>query len=215
MEDPDQESRLADDDRDGGFEGGAARSFLAVIVATVVLYFGKDILLPLAMAAILAVAFSPIASRLEPFVGRFVSAALMVLVAVSAIGVTGYFLMVELTSVAVEVAGYSDNIATKLVALEGSTPPWLQRIESGVKDVREQLQNNPSEPKGRIPRVMQAQPAPPGVKDVLQPALPILSGIGESLLIIVLFFFLLHGRKDLRDRLVRRAARARITVGAG
>jgi predicted PurR-regulated permease PerM len=75
MEEPDQESRLADDDRDGGFEDGAARSFLAAIVATVVLYFGKDILLPLAMAAILAVAFSPIASRLEPFVGRFVSAA--------------------------------------------------------------------------------------------------------------------------------------------
>jgi len=78
------------------------------------------------MAAILAVAFSPIASRLEPFVGTVRQRGLMVLVAVSAIGVTGYFLMVEeLTSVAVEVAGYSDNIATKLVALEGSTPPWL------------------------------------------------------------------------------------------
>jgi predicted PurR-regulated permease PerM/methanogenic corrinoid protein MtbC1 len=214
MEETDQESKLADDDSDDAFEGGAARSFIAVIVATVVLYFGKDILLPLAMAAILAVAFSPIASRLEPFVGRFVGAALVVLISVSAIGVTGYLLMVELTSVAVEVAGYSDNIATKLVALEGSTPPWLQRIEGGVKDVREQLQNNPSEPKGRTSRVMQAQPAPPGVRDVLQPALPILSGIGEILLIIVLFFFLLHGRKDLRDRFVRLAARARITVAA-
>src|SRR6202158_1012984 len=214
MEEPDKKSGLADDDRDGGFEDGAARSFLAVIVATVVLYFGKDILLPLAMAAILAVAFSPIARRLEPFVGRFLSAALVVLIAISAIGATGYFLMVELTSVAVEVAGYSDNIAAKLATLEGSTPTWLQRIEDGVKDVQEQLQNNASESKERIPRMMQAQPASPGVKDVLQPVMPMLSGIGESLLIIVLFFFLLHGRKDLRDRLVRLAARARITVAA-
>ena len=55
--------------------------FSAVIVATVVLYFGKDILLPLVMASILAVAFSPIASRLETFVGRFVSAALVVVLA--------------------------------------------------------------------------------------------------------------------------------------
>src|SRR3984893_7501440 len=214
MEETDQESKLADDDRDDAFESGAARSFIAVIVATVVLYFGKDILLPLAMAAILAVALSPSGSPGGPLVGRFVSAALVVLITVSAISVTGYLLMVELTSVAVEVAGYSNNIATKLVALEGSTPPWLQRIEGGVKDVREQLQNNPSEPKGRTSRVMQAQPAPPGVRDVLQPALPILSGIGEILLIIVLFFFLLHGRKDLRDRFVRLAARARITVAA-
>src|ERR1700730_2457265 len=169
MEETDQESKLADDDRDDAFESGAARSFIAVIVATVVLYFGKDILLPLAMAAILAVAFSPIASRLEPLVGRFVSAALVVLITVSAISVTGYFLMVELTSVAVDVAGYSNNIATKLVTLKGSTPPWLQRIEGGVKDVQEQLQNNASEHKERTPRVMQAQPASPGVKDVLQP----------------------------------------------
>ena len=187
--------RVADDDRGDGVEGGATRSLLVVIVATVVLYLGRDILLPLAMASILAVAFSPIASRLEPFVSRFVSAALVVLIAISAIGVIGYFLTVELTSVAVEVAGYSDNIATKLATLQGSTPTWLRRIEGGVKGVQEQLRNSASEPKERIRTMMQAQPAPAGVKDVLQPALPILSGIGESLLIVVLLFFLLHGRR--------------------
>jgi predicted PurR-regulated permease PerM/methanogenic corrinoid protein MtbC1 len=212
MEESDQESGVAAEDRDGGVEGGATRSFLAVILATVILYFGRDILLPLAMASILAVAFSPIASRLEPFVGRLVSAAWVALIAVGAIGVIGYFLTVELTSVAVEVAGYSNNIASKLAALQGSTPDWLRSIEGGVKDIQERLQNKASEPKERAPRVMQAQSAAPGVKDVLQPALPILSGIGESLLIIVLFFFLLHGRKDLRDRFVRLAARARIIV---
>jgi predicted PurR-regulated permease PerM len=214
MEEPYQESRVADDDRGDGVEGGATQSLLLVIVATVVLYLGRDILLPLAMASILAVAFSPIASRLELFVSRFVSAALVVLIAISAIGVIGYFLTVELTSVAVEVAGYSDNIATKLATLQGSTPTWLRRIEDGVKGVKEQLQNNASEPKERIRTMMQAQPAPTGVQDVLLPALPILSGIGESLLIVVLLFFLLHGRKDLRDRFVRLAARARIIIAA-
>jgi predicted PurR-regulated permease PerM/methanogenic corrinoid protein MtbC1 len=214
MEEPDQESRLADDDRDGGVEGGATRAFLAVIVATVILYLGKDILLPLAMASILAVGFSPVASRLEPFVGRLISAAWVVLIAVGAIGVVGYFLTVELTSVAVEVAGYSNNIASKLASLQKSTPTWLRRIEGGVSDVQERLQSKASEPKRPAPRVMQAQPASPGVKDVLEPALPILSGVGESLLIIVLFFFLLHGRKDLRDRFVRLAARGRIIIAA-
>jgi predicted PurR-regulated permease PerM len=59
-----------------GLDGGSVtRPILAVIVVTVVFYFGKNILLPLAMASILAVAFSPITSRLETFVGRFASAA--------------------------------------------------------------------------------------------------------------------------------------------
>jgi predicted PurR-regulated permease PerM/methanogenic corrinoid protein MtbC1 len=214
MDESDQASGVADYGRDEGFEGGSGRAFIAVIVATAVLYFGKDILLPLAMASILAVAFSPIASHLEPLVGRFVGAALVVLMAIGVLGATGYFLMLELTSVAVDVAGYSDNIATKLSTLEGSTPTWLQRIEDGVKDVQQQLEKKAPIAQGRTSRAVQAQPAPPGVKEVLQPALPILSGIGESLLVIVLFFFLLYGRKDLRDRFVRLAARARIIIAA-
>ena len=77
MKDFNNESNLPVDDRNDGADGGGATHFiLTVIVATVVLYFGKDILLPLPMASILAVAFSPITSRLEAFVGRFLSAAL-------------------------------------------------------------------------------------------------------------------------------------------
>jgi predicted PurR-regulated permease PerM/methanogenic corrinoid protein MtbC1 len=110
---------------------------------------------------------------------------------------------------------YSDNIAAKLSKLATSTPEWLQRIESGVKDVQRQVQNaGPRLPKARPPTIVQAQPTAPSASDVLKPALPILGGIAEALLIIVLFFFLLYGRRDLRDRLIRLAARARIPVAA-
>ena len=201
-------------DRDDGFEGGVARPILAAIVATVVLHFAKDILLPLAMASILAVAFSPIAGRLERFVGRFLSAALVALSAIAAIGAIGYFLTVKLTSVAVDVAGYSGDIASKLANLEGSTPAWLERIEYGVKDIQNQLQEKGSKPAKGARLIVQAQQAPSAVNKVLEPAWPIISGIGEGLLIIVLFFFLLYGRSNLRDRLVRLAARARIPIAA-
>ena len=119
VSDFDQESNPADD-RDEGVDGGSVtRPILAVIVATAVLYLGKDILLPLAMASILAVGFSPITSRLETLVGRFASAALVVVLAISTVGAIGFFLTVELTSVAVELAGYSNNIAAKLTSLQG------------------------------------------------------------------------------------------------
>ena len=188
--------------------------FSAVIVATVVLYFGKHILLPLAMASILAVAFSPITSRLERFVGRFVSAVLVVVLAITAIGGIGFFLTVELTSVAVQVAGYSNNIAAKLGSLQGSTPAWLQTIEDGIKDVEQRLQKTGPGPTAATPQMVQAQAAPLAVNEVLEPAWPILSGFGKGLLVIVLLFFLLYARRDLRDRLVRLAARARIPVAA-
>ena len=65
------------DERNYGLERGASRVFVAIIVATAVLYLAQGILLPLAMASILAVASSPIASRLEQIVGRFFAAALL------------------------------------------------------------------------------------------------------------------------------------------
>src|SRR4029077_18388026 len=192
---------------------GSGKAVIAVIVAIAVLYVAKDILLPLAIAALLAVVFTPIASRLERFVGRFASSALIVIAGVSSLVALGYFLTVQLTSVAVEMTDYSDNIAAKISKLATSTPEWLQRIESGVKDVEQQVQSaGPHLPKARPPTVVQAMA--PTASDVLKPALPILSGIAEGLLIIVLFFFLLYGRRDLRDRLIRLAARARIPVAA-
>ena len=179
----------ANDDRDDRPKGGVTTPVLALIIATIVLYLGKNILLPLAMASMLAVGFSPIAGHLEPLVGRFVSAALVVVLAITAVGATGYFLTVELTSVAVEVAGYSNNIATKIAKLEGSTPAWLQSIEYGVNDVERRLQKKGSGPTGDKRSFVQAQAASDAIREVLEPAWPILSGIGEGLLIIVLFFF--------------------------
>src|SRR5712671_2859254 len=205
-----------DHDRDEEPEaGGSAKAIIAVIVAIAVLYVAKDILLPLAIASLLAVVFTPIASRLERFVGRFASSALIVIAVVSSLVAVGYFLTVQLTAVAVEMTDYSDNIAAKLAKIATSTPEWLQRIESGVKDVQQQVQNaGPHLPKARPPTIVQAQVVAPTASDVLKPALPILAGIAEGSLIIVLFFFLLYGRRDLRDRLIRLAARARIPVAA-
>src|SRR5258707_1158569 len=108
MEGPISQELSLDDDRDEAWEaGGSAKGVIALIVAIAVLSLAKDILLPLAIAALLAAVFTPIASRLEMFVGRFVSAALIVLAVVSSMIAVGYFLTVELTSVAVEMTEYS------------------------------------------------------------------------------------------------------------
>jgi len=194
--------------------GTVARPILAVVVATAVLYFSKDILVPVAMASVLAVTLSPIANRLETVVGTFVSAFSVVLAALIAIAAIGYFLTVELTGVAAEVSGYSDNIATKLNALGKNTPLWLQRVEHGVADVQQQLQKSNSRTKRRKTPVVETQPSSPDLSYVLKPLVPLVTAIGQGLLIIVLLFFLLYSRRDLRDRFIRLAARGRIAVAA-
>jgi predicted PurR-regulated permease PerM/methanogenic corrinoid protein MtbC1 len=208
-------SRSSDYDDDDGFDSGrATRPIIGVIVATAVFYLGAAILMPLAFASMLAVIVSPVANRIEPFVGRLVSAALIVLAAVVALIAAGYFVSVELTEVAVEVSGYSHNIAQKLSALEKSTPSWLERVQHNVGDVQQELQDSNRKRGKRNPTIVQTMPTSSAVADVLKPAMSVLEAVGEGLLVIVLLFFLLYSRQDLRDRFVRLAARARIPVAA-
>jgi predicted PurR-regulated permease PerM/methanogenic corrinoid protein MtbC1 len=185
----------------------------ALIVVTGALYFAKPVLLPLAIATILSVVFSPVASRLEPYVGRLMSAALVVLLAICAVAAIGYFLTVELTSVADQVAGYSDNIGNKLAELEKNTPSWIRHIQEAVTDVQRRVQSAKPAPRQQQHTVV-ALPVPSPLTDSLKPVAPILDGLVNTLLIVMLLFFLLYSRKDLRDRFVRLAARARIPIAA-
>jgi predicted PurR-regulated permease PerM/methanogenic corrinoid protein MtbC1 len=181
----------------------------AIVLSAAILYRGHDVFLPLTLAIILAVIFTPACGLLESYLGRFFSAALVVLVAIGAVAAIGYFLTVELTATADKISGYSANIANKLGALEKTSPPWLQHLKQAVSDVQRRLDKGNS---GGSQEVIQTTPAPPSTIEKFRPILPVLDGLVQGLLITVLMFFLLYSRKDLRDRLVRLVARARILI---
>jgi predicted PurR-regulated permease PerM len=192
----------------------ATGPIISIIVATGVFYFGKTVLLPLAMASVLAIVFSPIAGRLERLIGRAASAAIVVIAGVSVITAIGYFLTVEMTAVAVNVADYSSNIAAKITSFEASTPPSFQRIEKGVTNIQKRLAKANPQPPAKRPAVSPPSEGNNSSTEILKQAVPLVTGVGEAALVIVLLFFLLYGRNDLRDRLIRLAARGRITITA-
>jgi predicted PurR-regulated permease PerM/methanogenic corrinoid protein MtbC1 len=204
---------------DSGHYNSIINPLLGIVISTAVLYLASGLLLPVAMGAMLAIIFSPVANRLDHFVGRFVSAAIVVVGAVAMAAAIGYFLTIELTSVAMQVSDYSTNIGKKLAAIERSTPTWLQHIEAGIKNVQLQLENTQPKPKLKpktqtLTATPNTQSASPTISDVLDEVIPIATSIGKGSLVIVLLFFLLYGRRDLRDRFVRLAARGRITIAA-
>jgi len=146
----------------------ATRPFLGIVVASAVLYLAKDLLLPVTMAAILAVIFSPVANRLDQFTGRFVSAAMIVFAAVAGIAAIRYFLTIELTSVATQISDYSTVISAKLAAIERSTPTWLQEIETGVADIQRQLEDTQLKPKRQTSATPpKTQSASPTINDIV------------------------------------------------
>ncbi len=140
---------------------------------------------------------------------------MVVVAAVTIVVAIGYFVTVELTAVAVQVTDYTDNIATKLTTLKGSTPVWMVRVQDAIKDVEQQISDvTPRAKRAKPASVVQVPAAQSDLQEAVKPVVPILSGLFDALLIVVLMFFLLYGRNDLRDRLVRLAARGRITLSA-
>src|ERR1700683_2925943 len=161
---------------------------LAIVIATAVLYFGRDILLPLAMATMLSVIFSPVAGRLEKIFGRLAGTALVVFGAIAMVGGITYYLTTELTSVADDLTGYSDNIANKLTALQKNTPAGLQRIELAIEDVERRVAAaNPKQVKV-LTRQVEAVPQS-SLGDDLKPFAPVLSGLGDPSVLFGLVFF--------------------------
>jgi predicted PurR-regulated permease PerM len=190
--------------------GSTARALLGVVVAGAVLYIAKDILMPLAVAAVLALLLSPMANLVERFLGRLPGTLLSVVLAVGAITIASYYFTVELGNMADDLVDYSDNIADKINAIQIGAPPIIQRIEGAIEDIRQQLSK--SEHKRRQPPVVQALPPPPSVSEKISPTLPILAALGQLSIVLVLLFFLLFYRADLRDRLVRISAQASVAI---
>jgi predicted PurR-regulated permease PerM len=186
------------------------RTLLGVVVAATVLYVAKDILIPFAFAAVLALLLSPMANLTERFMGRTLGTLLPVLLAVGAITMSSYYFTVELSSVADDLVDYSDNIADKINALQLSAPPIIQRIEGAVEDIQHQLSK--PERKRHQPPVVQTLPPPASVTDKISPTLPILAAFAQVSIVLVLLFFLLFYRSDLRDRLVRILAQASVVI---
>jgi len=186
------------------------RTLFGVVVAAAVLYLAKEILIPFAVAAVLALLLSPMANLAERFFGRAVGTLLPVLIAVSAITMSSYYFTVELGNVADDLVDYSDNIADKINALQLSAPPIIERIEGAVEDIQHQLSK--PEHKRHQPPVVQTLPPPASVTERISPTLPILAALGQLSIVLLLLFFLLFYRSDLRDRLVRISAQASVAI---
>jgi predicted PurR-regulated permease PerM len=182
-----------------------------ILVATMVLYRGRAIILPITSAVILALVFSPIAGFLERYIGRAASSAVAALLVVAVVVIIGYLFVVGLTTVATQVSAYADNIAAKLHGIQKNS-----HVVNNLKHTLTTIQNS-FEPPPRTSRssskVIATAPSFGLLSHLdFSMGLPIIDVVVQAALITILLFFLLYSRYELRDRFVRLAARAEITI---
>ena len=94
------------------------RNWVVGLLLVALLYFARDVFIPIAMAALLAFLLAPLASRLEGWgMRRVLAVALVIATAFSAVAAIGWVVMGQVYSLAVELPQYQPNVTSKIASL--------------------------------------------------------------------------------------------------
>src|SRR6478609_35016 len=78
------------------------------------LYFARDLLIPLALAALLTFLLAPLVTRIERWFGRILAVLVVVAMIFATLGGAGWVLTRQLVDLATRLPDYKENIQTKL-----------------------------------------------------------------------------------------------------
>jgi predicted PurR-regulated permease PerM len=221
---------LAPDGRSRRELSPALFAMLATLVAVVlvaVLYFAREVIIPIVLAVLLSFLLAPAVRRLQRLrVGRVASVTFTVLITFLAILGFGGVVVQEISSLAQELPSYRSNLETKIRSLPGLVPGGgvFHRATGILRELRRELtrsETQPGTPEGRAgagggaTTEQQAKPVPVQIQQPESEPLQIVQSIIEPLirplatsgLVILFVILILLDREDLRDKLLRLAGR--------
>ena len=182
---------------------------LALIIT--ILARAQTILVPLALAIVVAFALNPSVRRIERVLGRGLAVGLVVLIALGAVTAFGYLLKRQLVDLSAQMTKYSDSIRTKVISLRGSTSGGLSGLSKSVdRVVRELDEQAPADVGARPVRVIRAEAT--ATERIESTLAPVVEPLTRSVIVLVLVIFLLLRREDLRDRFIRLIGRGNVTL---
>ena len=181
---------------------------LAIGLGIAALHYGKPLLAPLVLAALLAFAMAPAVSLLRRW--RLPHAVAVALVMASAVALCVSLTLVmgqQILSLSRDLPSYQETVRDKLRALRPTSAhgPWQDGLRMlGVVEGELDATRKALAPKAPTPQRVQVEPVPPPPLHAMGELVgPILLPLAQVGLVLVLLFFMLLQRHEIRDRLLR------------
>jgi predicted PurR-regulated permease PerM len=206
---------------------------LSLVIAAVViafLYFGRAILVPLALASLLSFVLWPVIQLLRKAkAGRVISVLVAVLLSIAGLVGLGMVMAVQVADLAGELPRYEANLRDKVRVLKGASMPSraMEKAADTIHGLQDELKKganaaadgvanseldpmrrSPASPVGNSanPVIVELHEQAPSVLQTYQDIIkPILAPMTTMALVILFLVFILMQREDLRDRLLRLA----------
>jgi len=177
-------------------------TFAGGVLIVAVLYWAQAVLVPFALAILLAFVLTPPVNWLQGWVGRVPAVLLVVTLVFAALGLAGVGLTWQMNSLVEDLPGYRANIRTKIadvrLAGRGSVVEKLPEMLEGIKaDL-----DTSEAPTGTVLRPLVV--ASNQVTGFLGFAWlgPVVGPLSTAGLVAAMVIFMLLERRDLRDRLI-------------
>ncbi len=187
---------------------------ITIVGVTTILFLGRDVLLPLAIAVLLTFALAPIVAALRRrAVPKTLAIIATVAMAFSAIALLAFMLAVQVNTLAQNIPTYQYNIIEKIRSLKelGAGGGIVERISGVVERVGAELRRSTPAPSA-VPAENPPKPLPVEIVaeqtplEILQNiVVPLVSPFATAGLILVVVIFMLIERETLRDRFIRLA----------
>jgi predicted PurR-regulated permease PerM len=184
----------------------SSASLIGLLIAAAILYFAKEVLLPLALAVLIAFLLAPAVERLERWkVGRVPATLAVSLLALLLVASIGTVAALQAVSLAAKLPEYRHTIAEKIRVLRAPKQNTeIGRAAKALKDIEKEAQ--PEEP---LP--VKETPAS-AFEEAMQWAEPVGKPMAMALAVIVFTILMLLDRENLRERLIALVGASRLNV---
>ena len=193
-----------------------------VVVVIAGLYFGRQVLIPLALALIFAFLLAPVVDLLEKCrLGRAPSVLAVLALSFALLASVGWGVAGQLVQIMVHLPDYRANIHDKIVAVRAPATGDLGKATDTVNDLSKELSaaseaagSKKLDKKGaREPIAVEVAPRPRNTSEYVRDLVGPLSSVLETTGMAVIFtLFILLKREDLRNRLLRLAGSSQLNV---
>ena len=181
-------------------------SLFGLLIAAAILYLAREVLIPLALAILLAFLLAPLARRLEGWrLGRAASTFIAVALGFSLIGGIALVAGKQALSLAASLPEYRDNITKKIRAVRDPQEGTIGKAAEAIKDLE-----NEAAP-GEAPLAVSETP-PTAFAALREMIGPFVQPFATALAVIIFTILMLLKREDMRERLIALIGAGRINV---
>lgn len=186
-------------------------TLLTLVLVVVILYTGKQVLLPMALGLVLAFVLTPLVRQFDRMhLPRFAGVTLTMVLALGVVGGAGYVVYDQFAELSAEISQYTSSMRRKLSQLRMGNDAAIQQFTRTLDRVTDQFYDDPDQRNAQPVRVV--PPKLPPTQRLRESFAGVFESLASAFIVIVLVAFLLGQREDLRDRLIRLLGAGNVTT---